>query len=78
MMKRIILILTITAALSGCRTSQALLDERRAEISWEAFCDARGYDYDDNTSETTNEYLDTWCGSADEEEAFIAAGVEPY
>lgn len=33
---------------------------------------------DDNTYQTTNEYLDTWCGSVDEENAFIKAGVEPY
>lgn len=49
-----------------------------AELSWSAFCAARGYAHDDNTYQATNEYLDTWCGSVDEEAAFIAAGVEPY
>ena len=80
-MKKIILslaILAILADLTGCTSQQAALDEQRAEISWSAFCAARGYALDDNTYQATNEYLDTWCGSVDEEEAFIAAGVEPY
>ena len=77
-MKKIILTLAIVAALTGCKSNQATLDEKRAEISWSAFCAARGYAHDDNTYQATNEYLDTWCGSVDEEAAFIAAGVEPY
>lgn len=77
-MKKIILTLAIMAALSGCKSNQVALDEMCAEISWSAFCAARGYAHDDNTYQTTNEYLDTWCGSVDEEAAFIAAGVEPY
>lgn len=77
-MKKIILTLAIVAALTGCKSNQVALDERRAEISWSAFCAARGYALDDNTYQATNEYLDTWCGSVDEEAAFIAAGVEPY
>ena len=77
-MKKIILTLAILAALTGCKSQQAALDEQRAEISWSAFCAARGYAHNDNTYQATNEYLDTWCGSADEEAAFIAAGVEPY
>lgn len=77
-MKKIILTLAIVAALTGCKSNQAALDAKRAEISWSAFCAARGYAHDDNTYQATNEYLDTWCGSVDEEAAFIAAGVEPY
>lgn len=77
-MKKIILSLAIIAALSGCKSNQAMLNEQRAEISWAAFCAARGYALDDNTYQATNEYLDTWCGSVDEEAAFIAAGVELY
>lgn len=77
-MKRIILTLAIVAALTSCKSQQAMLDQRRAEISWNAFCDAHGYDRNDNTYQTTNEYLDTWCGSVNEEAALIAAGVEPY
>lgn len=77
-MKKAILTLAITAAsLTGCKTNQVALDQHRADISWSAFCAARGYDLNDNTSQATNEYLDTWCGSIDEEAAFIAAGVEP-
>ncbi|MBD5414883.1 MAG: lipoprotein [Bacteroides sp.] len=77
-MKKIILTLTIVAALTGCKSNQAALNERRAAISWSAFCSARGYAHDDYTYQATNEYLDTWCGSIEEEAAFIAAGVEPY
>lgn len=79
-MKKAAIIIAIAAAaiLTGCKSSKAVLDVRRAEISWTAFCAARGYDLNDNTYQATNEYLDTWCGSAEEEKAFIKAGVEPY
>lgn len=77
-MKKIILALAIVAALASCKSQQEALEARRAEISWSAFCAARGYALDDNTYQATNEYLDTWCGSVDEEAAFISAGVEPY
>ena len=77
-MKRIVLAIAITAALTGCKSSQQALDERRAEISWSAFCAARGYDLNDNTYQALNEYLDAWAGSVEEENAFIKAGVEPY
>ena len=78
-MKKASIIFAIAAAiLTGCKSSKAVLDERRAEISWSAFCAARGYDLSDNTYTATNEYIDTWCGSVEEEEAFIKAGVEPY
>lgn len=81
---KIALSLGIIAALSACsspKTTYAgreLLDKQRTEISWSAFCAVRGYDINDNTYQATNEYLDTWCGSVDEEAAFIAAGIEPY
>lgn len=77
-MKKIIFAIAIVAALTGCRSQQCALDQRRAEISWSSFCAARGYDLNDNTYPAINEYLDTWCGSVDEEAAFIKAGVEPY
>lgn len=66
--------------LAGCTTNKlaSVSDEVRGEISWNAFCAARGYDRNDNTYLTVNEYLDTWCGSVDEENAFNKAGVEPY
>lgn len=77
-MNKIILTIAIAAILTGCNSLQTSLDQHRAEISWSAFCNARGYDINDNTYQTTNEYLDTWRGSVEEEAAFIAAGVEPY
>lgn len=78
-MKKVTITLALVAILfTGCKSSQATLDSLRAEISWNAFCDARGYDRNDNTYQATNEYLDTWYGSVDEEAAFIKAGVEPY
>lgn len=77
-MKKTILALAIVAALASCKSQHEALEARRAEISWSAFCAARGYALDDNTYQATNEYLDTWCGSVDEEAAFIAAGVKPY
>ena len=78
-MKKVTITLALVAALlTGCKSTQASLDSLRAEISWSSFCAARGYDLNDNTYQATNEYLDTWCGSVDEEAAFIEAGVEPY
>ena len=78
-MKKIILTLAVAAMLTSCTTSkQATTDEQRNYISWIAFCANRGYDINDNTYQATNEYLDTWCGSVDEEQAFINAGIEPY
>lgn len=71
------LILTAAASFAGCK-SQAVIAERRAEISWSAFCAARGYAIDDNTYQATNEYLDTWCGSTEEEAALRAAGINNY
>lgn len=77
-MNKFILTLAIVDAITGCKSQQSMLDEQRYEISWNAFCDARGYDRNDNTYLTVNEYFDTWCGSVEEEEALIAAGIEPY
>lgn len=78
MKKYIITLALATALLTGCSSNKVALDNLRGEISWNAFCDARGYDRADNTYTAVNEYLDTWCGSVDEEDAFIKAGVEPY
>lgn len=76
MKKYIITLALATALLTGC--TKVALDNLRGEISWNAFCDARGYDRNDNTYTAVNEYLDTWCGSVEEETALIEAGVEPY
>lgn len=80
-MKKYIITLALATALqtqTGCTSNKVALDNLRGEISWNAFCDARGYDRNDNTYTAVNEYLDTWCGSVDEEAALIEAGVEPY
>lgn len=76
-MNKIILILAIIAALTGCTSNKVALDQLRADVSWAAFCSARGYDISDNTYPAINEYLDTWCGSVDEDNAFANAGVKP-
>ena len=78
MKKATIIFAFMAELLTGRKSTQASLDSLRAEISWSSFCAARGYDLNDNTYQATNEYLDTWCGSVDEEAAFIEAGVEPY
>ncbi|PWB04382.1 MULTISPECIES: lipoprotein [Bacteroidales] len=78
MKKYIITLALATALLTGCTSNKVALDNLRGEISWNAFCDARGYDRNDNTYTAVNEYLDTWCGSVEEETALIEAGVEPY
>lgn len=80
MKKYIITLALATAMLTGCTSTKlaAVSDDERGEISWNAFCDARGYDRADNTYSAVNEYLDTWCGSVEEETALIDAGVEPY
>lgn len=78
-MKKATITLALVAILfTGCKSSQATLDSRRAEISWSSFCAARGYDPADHTFPATNEYLDTWCGSSEEEAALIKAGLKPY
>lgn len=78
-MKKYILTLALaTSLLTGCTTNKVALDNLRAEISWNSFCDAHGYDRNDNTYQATNEYLDTWCGSAQEDSALVAAGYKLY
>lgn len=78
-MKKSIIILAASAMLAGCTaTRKVVTDEQRYYISWISFCANRGYNINDCTYQATNEYLDTWCGSTEEEQAFIKAGVEPY
>lgn len=74
------LALAVAALLSGCTSAKlaSVSNDEREEISWNAFCDAPGYDRNDNTDLAVNEYLDTWRGSVEEEEVFIKLGVEPY
>lgn len=78
-MKKVTITLALVAALlTGCKSNKVALEQLRADVSWSAFCAARGYDINDNTYPVINEYLDTWCGLVDEEAALIEAGVEPY
>ena len=78
MKKATITLAIVVALLTGCTSNKAALNEQRSYISWVAFCANRGYNINDNTYQATNEYLDTWRGSVEEEQAFINAGVEPY
>lgn len=78
-MKRTIIILVLLAVLLvACKVSRESVERARSEASWTAFCAARGYDINDNTFQANNEYLDTWCGSAQEDSALVAAGYKPY
>ena len=78
-MKKVTITLTLVAVLlTGCKSNKVALEHLCADVSWSAFCAARGYDINDNTYQAINEYLDTWCVSVDEEEAFINVSVEHY
>ncbi len=77
-MKTKIILIVLTASILTACTSTKLFkasDDIRCETSWSAFCASRGHDRDDNSSSVINEYLDTWCGSVEEEKALIKAGV---
>lgn len=75
-MIKYIIIAFVAATMAACAEKPQTTPTSVEEFSWTAFCAARGHNLNDNSSETTNEYLDTWCGSVEEEEAFINAGVE--
>lgn len=64
--------------LAGCSPLRSVPDFEKGEISWALFCEARGYDPTADAPRQYNEYLDGWCGSAEEEEALINAGIRPY
>lgn len=79
-MKKTILSATILLLIlpsAGCAPVRQPLPER-PEISWEAFCAARGYNTDDRSEDTLDEYLDTWRGSAEEDSVLIQNNVEPF
>lgn len=79
-MKKIIFSITITATvLIGCRSrQQCMVDDRKYDISWELFCETRGYAPDNHSESVTNEYLDAWIGTTEEETAFETAGIQLY
>lgn len=72
-------ITTITLALASILLASCKTTTLEANIviparedthpSWGKFCEARHYDINTTDSEIINEYLDTWCGSAEEEQA---------
>jgi hypothetical protein len=75
-MKKIIFTLIALAAvtvLDGCSATKTA-----EELSWQAFCQARGYELSDQSADVVNEYLDTWRGTAAEEAALDAANVQPF
>lgn len=78
-MKTKIILIVLTASILTACTSTNLFkasDDIRCETSWSAFCATRGHDRNDTASAIVDEYLDTWCGSVEEEKALIKAGVE--
>ncbi len=80
-MRHTILSIAAMLLLAGCASHRAgetlAAGNETAEASWNAFCAARGYNPSDNTYNAVNEYVDTWCGSAEEERALIRAGIKP-
>ena len=68
-MKKYVILLALSAAvLTGCNSNKESLSAE--EISWEAFCKARGYNSQAEDEKAVNEYLDTWVGSYEEEGVF--------
>lgn len=52
------------------KNSVAPVELSSEDLSWIEFCKARGYDIHTDDPETVNEFLDTWRGSVEEENAF--------
>ena len=68
-MKKVIIALVLLEfllLLAGCRPQQAAIPARD---SWDLFCTSRGYDPADRSRQVYDQYLDTWLGSAEEEQA---------
>lgn len=62
--------LTTIACFLTSKTKQLPSYLTQEEISWVEFCKTRGYDTQDKNEEIINEFLDTWVGSVEEEQAF--------
>lgn len=80
-MKKFIITSTLlVASLISCNTTNNLSEEELHRISWKAFCNTFGYNnkLDANNQEAINDYLDSWRGSADEEDAFSKLGINLY
>lgn len=76
MKARIFFIAAIAASIfAGCSSAKtAASADSVDEISWAAFCNARGYQLNEIRHEAITEYLDCWRGST-EEAALIKAGI---
>lgn len=75
MKKSTITIALVAILFTGCATTTPTVsDEEINRISWNSFCEARGYGIQDMTGEAYDEYLDTWCGSTEEEAALAKLG----
>ncbi|MCH5225037.1 MAG: hypothetical protein J1D77_03515 [Muribaculaceae bacterium] len=78
-MKKILLPLFVIFLLTSCTSSKHEYSlEEREMISWEAFSKKHSSTRSLNHKEQINEFLDTWCGSVEEENAFLELGIEPY
>lgn len=72
MKKIFITIITLAALLASCGSGETMTE---SETSWRAFCDKYAVAYDCEDDSVYNRYLDTWCGSQEEDAAFEAAGI---
>lgn len=74
-MKTTIITLALASLLlASCKTTtpetKILIPAREdTNPSWGKFCQAHNYDINTTESEIVNEYLDTWVGSVEEEQA---------
>lgn len=69
-MKTILFAAVLPLLLGACAaTSPNHTTGEVTDPSWIAFCTCRNYDVATTDSEIINEYLDTWCGSVEEEQA---------
>ena len=73
MKKTVFFLALVSILLAGCRTisNDSVVVPSREEFhpSWKAFCTSRNYVVATTDSEIINEYLDTWVGSVEEEQA---------
>ena len=78
-MKKTIFPILALLLLAGCTsTKQEIELPVRPEISWEVFQKIKGSKSTKTHEELVNEYLDSWCGSVEEEKAFMDLGIELY
>ena len=62
--------LMVIAAAMPSSTPQLPVTLTPEEISWVEFCKYKRYDIHTEDEEIVNEFLDTWVGSVEEEQAF--------